>query len=386
MKKLFSPLIFLASLGAGGISLISFAYFQYVFPRVAGAKGLITVKEILHGSYPVPQEIFYISLEVIMAVFVIIHVVLTILLLRGLITFVRSREYKEEFLQNPLSNAGILAPFISIIMSMNVFIGSIRFFFPMISSNLQSVMFPALIGWSIIWILLMRMEIKLLHISFVNEFDVNKISFGWLLHPFALGMVTVTGTGIAAMSKNPSIAHTAAFMSLVSGAMGFFLLVVKLIAIFQSHFAASGLPEKQFLPSFLIVLPNITLFALSGFRLGHYAHVHLGFNTVGLSTFIIVFSFAFQTWYLFFGLTLLKSYIKNHFFTKEFYITQWGFVCPFVAFAILGSFTFKVFVPTLVLQVIIIFTLFFSVFLFFLLLKRQIACNGLFNQKIKCIY
>jgi len=70
-------------------------------------------------------------------------------------------------------------------------------------------------------------------------------------------MVTVTGSGIAAMAKDKGVADTAFFLLLISGTMGLFLLSVKVVAIFKSHFSADGLPDKQFLPSFLIVVPNI---------------------------------------------------------------------------------------------------------------------------------
>ena len=69
----------------------------------------------------------------------------------------------------------------------------------------------------------------------MKGFDIDKINFGWLLHPFALGMATVTLTGVAALSTNLVLAHIAAFMASISGTMGFFLLSVKLNAIFKNY-------------------------------------------------------------------------------------------------------------------------------------------------------
>jgi hypothetical protein len=207
----------------------------------------------------------------------------------------KTNDYKE-LLDNPLQNSAILTPFISIAMTMNVFIGPVRYFIPSFAANLQTFMFPALIFWAAIWLVLIITVIKLLKSSFVQNFDVSKISFGWLLHPFALGMVTVTGTGIAALAKNPEIAHAAAFMSLISGTMGMFLFIVKLISIFKSHFAATSLPEKQFLPGVLIVVPNITLYAISFFRLGHYLEHHHAAEMGPYFLIITVTAFAFEIW------------------------------------------------------------------------------------------
>lgn len=378
MKK-FSPLLFLASLGAGGISVIPFAFLNYTFDH---PKGLVQILHIPYGDLSMWQEVLFRSMEVTMIVFVALHIVLSILFAFQLVKFVKSDEY-SGFISNPLKNSAIMAPFISIAMTMNALIGPVRYFIPSMADNLQMLMLPALIFWLFIGFFLMRMEIKLLKTSFEKSFDVNKIHFGWLLHPFALAMYTVTGTGIAALAESSSIAHTAAFISFVFGSMGLFLLLVKMVAIFKSHFAQDGLPEKQFLPSFLIVIPNITLYAISFFRLGHYfehhfdAHFHVYFIVV------VTAAFAFETWYMLFGLSLLSDYFKKH-FSKEYYPSQWGLVCPVVAYAVLGSFVYKYFVQSPILYVLIILTMITAIVLFFSLLIKHIKCIVDNRGKISC--
>ena len=372
----FNPLRFLASLGAGGIAVMPFAFFQYTHYQ---GKGLVSFRTIGHGSLPIEKEWLFYSLEGVMIVFAVLHLILTGLFFQQFFRWIKTEAYKA-YMANPLSNAGILAPFVSVGMTFNIMIAVVRFFVPALSDNFQSMMLPALIGWSALWLALLRMEIKLLGISFAVSFDVNKINFGWLLHPFALGMVTVTGTGIAAMSKAPSIAHIAAFMSMVSGTMGIFLLAVKTIAIFKSHFSASGMPEKQFLPSFLIVVPNITLFAISGFRFVHYMEHQFGAHLHWLSQTIVVLAFAFEVWYMSFGLYLLKNYFKKHFFNAEFHVSQWGLICPFVAFAVLGSFFYKLFVPNPVGYAVVVATMFTVIVFFAMLLKKALTCAAVYRR------
>lgn len=375
----FNPLLFLLSLGAGGIAVAPFAFLQYVFYE---GPGLVTYSALHSTITSFAQQILFTSLEVIMVLFATIHLIATVILAKKLFVWLRKKQH-VSYLQNPLTNAGILAPFISLVMTMNVFIGPLRYFIPALSQNLQQLMLPALIFWGVIWIVLMKVDLRLLKISFEKPFDVNKISFGWLLHPFALAMLSVTGMGIAAMSHTPTIAHTAAFMSVVCATMAAFLLLVKLIAIFKSHFAQQSLPEKQFLPSFLIVVPNITLLALTAFRFAHYVQHNFGFELEGLMFFILLLAFAFETWYLLFGATLLKDYFKRHFFKKEFYVTQWGLVCPVVAYAVLGSFLFAHFVQSSILFTVVFVTILIAVVLFFLLLVRQLRCvNG--SKKVLC--
>jgi hypothetical protein len=266
---------------------------------------------------------------------------------------------------------------------MNLFIGPIRYFIPMLSNNFQSLFLPAMIFWSILFVFVMWLEIKLLGISFKQGFDINKINFGWLLHPFLLGMLTVIGTGLAAMSENVTIANSAAFMSLISGSMGAFLLLVKLIVVFKSHFASDGLPEKQFLPSFLIVIPNITLFAISAFRFGHFLEHHHGFELGAYFYLVMGISFAFEIWYMLFGLSLLKDYFKQHHF-KEFYVTQWGFICPLVAFVVLGSFAYNVVLQSPILYGVFVFTMIVTIAFYMELLIKHIKCSINKNIGLSC--
>jgi hypothetical protein len=368
--KDWSPLVFLASLGAGGIAVMPFVLMQYTIEH---GKGLITRSQLWAKGFTGITAGYYYSLEAIMIAFVLLHFILTVVFAVQLFKWMKTDKFKE-LIKNPLKNTAILAPLISILMMMNLFIGPIRYFIPMLSNNFQSLFLPAMIFWSILFVFIMWLEIKLLGISFKQGFDINKINFGWLLHPFLLGMLTVIGTGLAAMSENVTIANSAAFMSLISGSMGAFLLLVKLIVVFKSHFASSGLPEKQFLPSFLIVIPNITLFAISAFRFGHFLEHHHGFELGAYFYLVMGISFAFEIWYMLFGLSLLKDYFKEHHF-KEFYVTQWGFICPLVAFVVLGSFAYNIVLQSPILYGVFVFVMIIAVALYIELLIKHIKCS-----------
>jgi hypothetical protein len=345
MKK-FNPLTFLASVGAGGLAVAPFVYFQYLIPH---GKGLITYSQIMNAASSGGNSAFYFFMMAVMVIFATLHIVLTAKLLTNFFSWRKTDDYKS-YIKDPQRNTSLLAIFTSLGMTFNVFIGVIRFFVPVLQSNFQGLMLPALITWAVLWLVMMSTEIRLLKTAFREDFDMTKVGFGWLLHPFALGMVTVAGTGIAAMAKDPSIAHTAAFMSITSGSMGLFLFFVKLFSIFKSHFANKSVPERQFLPSFLIVIPITTLYAIIMFRLGHYFEHQFGFHTHAFSTIIITLSFAFETWYFAFGLSMLKDYFKKDFFRKEYYVTLWAFICPFVGYAVLGSFLHKLFMSNTLVQ------------------------------------
>lgn len=377
--KDFSPLVFLASLGAGGIAIMPFVLMQYTIEHGAG---LITRSQLWAKGFTGITAGYYYSLETIMIFFTILHIVLTVIFAKKLFSWMKTTQF-SDLMNNPLKNSAILVPLISILMTMNVFIGSIRYFIPVISDNFQSLFLPATIAWTILFVFIIGLEIKLLGTSFKQGFDIDKINFGWLLHPFLLGMLSVVGTGLAAMAEDAAIANAAAFMTMISGSMGFFLLVVKLVMIFKSHFAAKGLPEKQFLPSFLIVVPNITLYAISAFRFGHFLEHHHGFHLGAYFYIIMGVAFAFEIWYLLFGLYLLRDYFKQHHF-NDFYVTQWGFICPLVAFVVLGGFVYDLILQSPILYGIFVLTIVVTVLLYFELLIKHIKCMRSNKTKISC--
>lgn len=377
--KNYTPLVFLASLGAGGVSVMPFVLMQYTIEH---GPGLITRSQLWARDMSAMAQMYYYALEAVMVLFVLIHIGLTIWFAIKLVSWIRTDSF-PELIKDPLKNTAILAPLISLLMTMNVLIGPVRYFSPAISGNLEQLFLHAMLFWSFMFFVVMFTEIKLLEISFRSGFDINRIHFGWLLHPFLLGMLTVVGTGIAAMSKDVVISSSAAFMSLICGSMGIFLLIVKMVILFKSHFQSTGLPEKHFLPSFLIVIPNITLFAISAFRLGHYLEGAYGFEMGAYFYLVVGLSFGFEFWYMLFGFSLLVDYFRqNHF--KDFYVTQWGLICPLVAFAVLGAFAYNLVLSSPVLYFIIVVTMAVSVFVYFELLTKHIRCTSHQATGISC--
>ncbi len=376
--KSFSPLAFLASLGAGGIAVMPFVIMQYTLPH---GSGLIT-QQAHRALFQGDVSLYYLILELIMIVFSVLHILLTGLFFKRLISWVRTEESKEVYL-NPLKNSALLAPFISLLMTMNLFIGPIRYFFPVFSSNFQALMLPAFWVWFTLFVAILWLEIKLLKQSFEKEIDFSKMQFSWLLHPMALGMLSTVGTGIAAMSQNATIANSAGLLSMVSFSMGIFFLFIKGSLLFNKQFLAESLPEKNALPSFLVVIPAVTLFAISAFRFGHYLERTRGFHLDSYFFFVIGLAFAFEVWYLLFGLSLLSRYFKEHHFS-EFYLSQWGLICPLVAFVVLGGFAYNVILQNSVFYTLLAGVMFTTILLYIEILYKHVICTKKVEKGVLC--
>lgn len=338
-KEAFNPLLFLMALGAGGIAVTPFAFMNYVVEHPKWLISLGHILPLLDG----PMSWLYYSFLAIMIIFGIIHVITMIGVMISYIKWLPTND-AQSYRDDPIRNPWMTAPILAFAMTMNVMIGVVRFFFPILSDNLQSLMLPALVVWIVLRILAMISTISLTKNSFVQSFELEKMTFWRLLIPFTIGMVTVVGAGIAALAKDSIVANTAAFLTIISLTWGLFLFVTKLITLFQKHFAdKNGLPSKYAMPGFLTVIPNITLYSISLFRLAHYFWNQTGTHVEFFLFAVIVGWFAFQTRYFMFGLSVLKDFLINDFFKQEYYATLRGFVCPLVAYAVLGSFAYQQF-------------------------------------------
>jgi len=378
MKKLvFDPLLFLSALGAWGIAVMPFAFMNYTIPH---PKWLIALGHIL-PLLQTNMALLYYFFFVIMIGFWLLHVVLMIVLFVKFFKRNRTPE-AQEYKEDPIRNPGITTPMLALAMTMNLVIWVIVFFVPIMSSNLQNLMLPSLIVWLILWWITMYVAIDITKKSFFKNFDFEKITFSWLLVPFTIAMVTVVWSWIAALAKNSTIANIAAFFTFISFGFWLLLFMVKLATLFQKHFAdKSWSPAKQALPSFLIVIPNITLFAISLFRLWHYFANQTGTHADLFLFFVTIGAFTFETGYLLFGINLLKKYFQEQFFKKEFYVSMRGLVCPIVAYAVLWSFAYQQFFNSPIIYWLVIGMMILSIVIYLIVSKKNIRCN---SAKLSC--
>lgn len=340
MKK-FSPQMFLSALGAGGIAVSGFAFLNYT---VEHGKRLITYAQLHAKDLTSFQKIFYGFFESYMVIFSLIHFIILAFLIKRYLAWKKTAAYKET-LENPTTASSLLILYIVLFMSLNVFIGVIRYFIPFLSDNFQAIMPYGFAAWLILWLFMMWREIGLLSNSLSKKYDFDKINFSWMLHPFALGIATVTGTGIAALATSRPIADAAAFISMISFTMSLFLLIIKSTSLFRNYFSAESLPEKQYLPSMLNFVPIMTVLGISIFRYGHYFERNFQAHLGPFFAVITMLVFAFETWYLFFGIYLLRDYLKKD-VHQEFHPSQWSLICPLVAYAVMGSFIYFTFLHT----------------------------------------
>lgn len=349
LTERFNLLWFVMSLGLGGTSVAGFAVLNYVFPTPTGHRGMVHQASVdSMAESLVPLAVFAARyLEGHIAAFAVFH------LLTVTASFLLYRRWKTKYperyralIDDNTQNALTVAPALTLSMTFNVFLVGGFYFSAHVREHMQTLMPYAFLAWGGIFLYTMTLVLRVQRAHLQRGFDVLSMHFGWLIIPFALAMLAVSGSGIAALSRDLDVAGLAAFLSFMPFSAATFLLGVKLTHVFRTQYR-QGLPEQSdLLPSFLTVIPIITLLSISLFRYGHFFDQHYGHLPKAWFALVTGLGWAFELWYLSLGLLLLAPYFRHHLFSlRTFHESQWGLVCPLVALSVLGAFVYHAFLP-----------------------------------------
>ena|SRR3989339_577526 len=320
----FTPLKFQVPLAMGGVALMAFNYLQFAIPH---GEGLITMSDVASAGLTTNQLWLYLPLIVIMLAFSVLNLGFILVYLKQIMQWLANKPKYQEFMTGPPTlNVGIFVPIASLSMTACVLLAPIAFFIPQLSSNGQAMMLLGLIFFGTLWLILFRLEFKVLKIWLSHPLDATKLNFVWLLDVFAFGLVSLTGTGIAAMSQNVTIASIAAVASLFTLIFGLFLLVAKLSYLFYLQMKAESLPGKHVLPAYFILIPISCLFGFSFYRVMIYLQSYYLFDMKVLLFFSITFPYIITIGWGLFCVYLLSDYLRKDFLKSEFAPTQWGMV------------------------------------------------------------
>ena len=175
----FTPLKFQSSLAAAGISLMPFNYLKSsVFKDVT----VFNLNSFSSLSLNALDYISTILLIGIMFLFITIHLIMTVVFLQELTVWLISKEY-IDILKNPYTNTTLFSPLISLPMSLIVIMGPLGFFIPSINQNIHSLIVPAFMVFTVLWVILITLELllvkKLIELPIEKE---NSILVGYLMY------------------------------------------------------------------------------------------------------------------------------------------------------------------------------------------------------------
>jgi len=369
LNKNFHLLFFQASLAAGGVALMPFNYLQFAIPN---GKGLVKFSDIIWTNLSGMQAALYSALIAIMLITIIAHIVLTMVFVKGLVGWLANKKAASELLNDPYKNVTIFPIIGSLAMSANVFWAPIGFFVPQVSSGLQSLMFPSLIYFAVLWSALFALELKVISVWFTKSIETTNFNFVWLLDVFAFGLVSLTGSGIAIASGNAKITGIAVAGTVITSILGLFMLYVKLVHLIITQLKARELPDIPILPAFFIVVPISCLYGLSLFRLTSYFQKYLSTNLSGISSFIISASYVIAVAWLILTVYMLVNYFKSQFLTSKYSAPQWGMVCALVGSQVLGVYVQGLYIHNSYLEALNYFSIILAVITYSLIIVKFI--------------
>lgn len=347
---------YIMGLGTGGTAIAGYAFLNYTLPRPEGLTGLLHFGNMgpLAAEMGPLYEMFYQYLKFHIPFFSLFHL---IVMAAVSVLFVMWRvQYPDKFhkiADDPNATSMTIAPVLAFGMTFNVLLVPSFAMSEWVRANFQNLMIYGFALWFVIWLFGMITAMRSQRAYFNSGDSPAEAHFGWMLIPFALSMIAVSGAAIAAMAQDPTLSRVTFFLTLVPFTMAVFLVMINLVLIFQAHYKG-GLPTIEKLPTFFIVVPITTLISVTLFRYAHFfekqfdAHVSPMFFVI-----VLAGGWAFQMWYAGIGLFMTIDYFKNYMFGRYFHESQWGFICPMVAAAVLGSFVYQNFLPSPVILFIL---------------------------------
>ncbi len=319
----FTPLKFQGTLAAAGIALMAYVYLQTSIFKTEEAIDLSRLSLLPEGSL---EQVTALLLTVLMGLFIAVHLIFTAVFLKELFGWLVKTDGFKVLMKNPLANSALFSPLISLPMTLMVLFGPASFFVPQLTENIQSLALPAFIVFSLLWAILILLEIKVALVVLTESFEHEKLSFGWLLDVLALGAVSLLGSSIANLPNIGLIATAAAFMAMVTLLIGIAVFAAKVATLLYKLVKSASMPGTDVLPAYFLVIPPICLLWLSFYKLLTYSGNVYGLDTSVISFVVIVSSYLAAIGWFAIATALLKDYLTKRFLSCDFSHAQWGMV------------------------------------------------------------
>ena len=335
----YSPVLFLAALGAGGLAVTFFMYIMW-FTAHTGQPipSYSTVLAAFGGAGLGLKTLIAISLTGI-AVFGAMHIALLIWNIRRLRRFQHTPGY-GALLAGPKASQMMAVP-LTLAMTVNVgfILGAV--FVPGLWENVEMIFPFALAGFALIGLYAMRLFLPIISNALLRgglEPD-GPSGFGQLITPFAFSMIAVGFSAGAAMSHNEVVTVVgmlgAAFFGL--SALG---LTVVLGASGLRGMLKHGINDET-APTLMVMVPILTVLGIANYRVGK--GIDHTFGVEWASGDILAFWTAIvmaQLFLLIVGFTTLKriNYVGRFVGGEERSPGAYALLCPLVAFIVSGQF------------------------------------------------
>lgn len=335
-----SPLYFLASLGAGGLSVTFFMYLMFWVPHKGRPVPVFEdLMAVVSGGSVGMQFTIVVAMAGI-AFFAFTNVRLLLWNLSAYAAFKQTDAYTA--LRNSNAETTLLAMPLAAAMTVNTLFIVGLVFVPGLWSIVEYLFPLALVAFTLLALLALRMIGAFLGrvLSQGGVFDVTAHnSFAQLLPAFAVSMIAVGFSAPAAMSTNPATVGVAFILSTFLGTIAVLYTLLAAATAFASMLQHGTAREAG--PTLMIIVPIVTVLGIMLLRQNHGLHttfdVH-GSNgeTMGLLARLLGIQIAF----LGLGAVVLKAqgYFTDFVMGPKTSLGSYALVCPAVALSVMIHF------------------------------------------------
>jgi hypothetical protein len=338
LKEKFTPMYFLASLGAGGLSVSFFMYLMFLIPhpKVPLATFDFIFPELLKGTWLSFVTAFCL---VFIIGFAFIHFKLLIWNVKQYNGFKETDAYEK--MKNSNAEVTFMAMPLTFAMTINVCFVLGAAFVPGLWDIVEYLFPGAIIAFAVCGYYALKFFTEYFTRIISNgDFDSTaNNNLSQMVSIFSFSMIAVGFAAPGAMSHHIEINAIGIFGAIFFGTIAFLLLIIKLILGFKDMFE-HGI-GKEASPSLWIMIPILTLLGITLIRVSFGLDHHFG-DTMGKADLFILTSVVI-TLQIIFGLLGLKI-MKNIGYFEEFVHSNkkspvaFALICPGVAFMVFGFF------------------------------------------------
>jgi hypothetical protein len=336
----YNPLYFLASLGAGGLSVSFFMYLMFWVPHPNQPVPIF--EDILSafntGSAPMQAAI---AIAVVgIAIFSFLNLKLLFWNLSQFSAFKKNDAYEK--LKNSNGETTILAMPLAMAMSVNgMFIVGLVFV-PGLWSVVEYLFPLALVAFALIAWMAFRLIGDFLGrvLSKGGVFDVTaNNSFAQMMPAFAVSMSAVGFAAPAAMSTNPTTVAISLVISTMLGVVAILYTILAATAAISSMLQHGTAREAG--PTLTVIVPIVTVLGIMFLRQNH--GMHTTFDVHGAPGETMVFlarMLAIQVAFLALGFVVMRpqGYFNDYVMGTKTSPGSYSLVCPFVALSVMTHF------------------------------------------------
>ena len=338
LREKFSPMCFLASLGAGGLSVSFFMYLMFLVPHpnTPMATYDFIMPALIKGDWL--SFVVAFSLVFIIA-FAFLHFKLLIWNTKQYNLYKKTASYQE--LINSNSQITLMTIPLTFAMTINVCFVLGAVFVPGLWGIVEFLFPFALLGFIVVGYFALKIFFEYFsRLLIKGDFDFSKNNnLSQMISIFALSMVAVGFAAPGAMSHNLVINSIGIFGALFFASLAMLLMLIKLTMGFKNMFEKGlGLEAA---PSIWILIPILTLLGITFIRVS-FGLEH-NYATPLAKSSLFVFTSTILSLQIIFGILgyiVMKKmgYFEKYIQSEDKSSVSFALICPGVAFFVFGMF------------------------------------------------